>query len=84
MLQRLHNNGITDERFMLACYLKGLLPSIRAKVLLMSVQTLAQAEQAAKTVEQSLAIDNPDVKLNQAISELQARNSAALNAFIPR
>ena len=62
ILQRMHNNNITDERYMLNCYMKGLRSDIRAKVLLMSPQSLAQAEQCAETVEQSLAIDNPETK----------------------
>ena len=84
ILQRMHNNNITDERYMLACYLKNLKSQIRSKVLLMSPQTLAQAEQCAETVEQSLAIDNSEEKLEVAINELQRQNGltcSALNAL---
>ena len=74
ILQRMQNSSITDERYMLATYLKNLRSNIRAKVLLMSPQTLAQAQQCAETVEATLALDDTEARLQATVSELQRQN----------
>ena len=70
LLQRMQESNITDERFMMATYLKGLKASIRAKVLLMNPQTMQEAQHAAETAEQTLAFEEVDDKVKSAISAI--------------
>ena len=64
------DSNIIDDRFMLVTFLKGLKPSIRAKVLLMNPQNVHEAQQCAETVEQSLQIDDLDDKVKLALSTI--------------
>ena len=80
--------GIVDDRFMLATILKGLKPSIRAKMLLMNLQNVHEAQQCTETVEQSLQIDDLDDKVKTALSAISDRvqdenrcTRAAINAL---
>ena len=53
ILQRMQDNDIQDEKFMLATYLKGLRSKIRTQVILMKPTSLLEAEQSAELVEQT-------------------------------
>ena len=88
LLKRMQDSGIIDDRFMLATFLKGLKPSIRAKVLLMNPQNVHEAQQSAETVEQSLQIDDLDDKVKLALLAVSDRvqdenrcTRAAINAL---
>ena len=87
ILQKLYTNNITDERHMLATYLEGLRSEIRAKVLLMSPQTVSQAESCALTVQEALKYDDSNKTVVSAINQLQQQaheTHAAVNALRER
>ena len=88
LLKRIQDSNITDQRFMLAAYLKGLKAAIRAKVILMNPQNMQEAQHAAETVETSLKIENVDENVKNALTvitdQMQEDNKctrAAINAL---
>ena len=88
ILQRMHDNGIADERYMLATYLKGLKPAIRSQVLMTRPMTFHDAQESAETAEQALAVNNISEEMQRALQTISVQldkqtdaTNAALNAI---
>ena len=62
--------NISDDRFMLATYLKGLRPEIRSKVLIMSPRTISDAVDCSLTVQQSIILDYTEGQVRDTVKAL--------------
>ena len=70
ILQRLQNMNITDERYMLATYLKGLRSEILSKVLLMSPAKITDAVDCSLIVQQSLLLNDTEGQVRDTVKAL--------------